>query len=98
MVSRFESLDGGRTAATQSVIRDLLTVIDFFIDLEGNITQLLSADTFEVNGQRVCFTNTTVFAGGTEANIAIGVAVEVEGRFDEEDVLVAAEIEFLSSP
>jgi hypothetical protein len=70
-------------------------VIDFFVDIEGNITQILSEDTFEVNGQRVRFTDDTMFEGGREADLAIGVPVEVEGRFDAEDVLVATEIEFL---
>jgi hypothetical protein len=71
-------------------------IIDFFVDIEGTITQVISADTFEVNGQqRVRFTDDTVFEGGTADDIAIGVPVEVEGRFDAGDVLVATEIEFL---
>jgi hypothetical protein len=73
-------------------------VIDFFVDLEGIVTQGLAADnTFEVDGQRVRVTDDTVFEGGTETNITIGMPVEVEGRFDEDNVLVATEIEFLSS-
>jgi hypothetical protein len=70
-------------------------VIEFFVDIEGIITQIISEDTFAVNGRRVRFTDDTVFAGGTEADLAIGVPVEVEGRFDAEDILVATEIEFL---
>ena len=70
-------------------------VIDFFVDIEGIITQVISADTFEVNGQRVRFTDDTVFEEGTADDIALGVPVEVEGRFDAEGVLVATEIEFL---
>jgi Domain of unknown function (DUF5666) len=70
-------------------------VIDFFVDIEGIITQVISADTFEVNGQRVRFTADTVFEEGTINDIAVDVPVEVEGRFDAEGVLVATEIEFL---
>jgi hypothetical protein len=43
----------------------------------------------------VRLTEDTVFEGGTEADLAIGVPVEVEGRFDAEGVFVATEIEFL---
>jgi hypothetical protein len=67
--------------------------IDFFIDLEGIITRVISADLFEVDGQRVRLTPLTVFERGTAADIAVGVGVEVAGFFDEEDVLVAAEID-----
>ena len=70
-------------------------VVDFFIDLEGIITRGLAADnTFEVDGQTVRLTDDTVFEGGTAADIAIGVPVEVEGFFDEEGVLVAIEVDF----
>jgi hypothetical protein len=69
--------------------------IDFFIDLEGTITQVLSADTFEVDGQLVRLTPLTAFERGTAADIAVGVDVEVAGFFDEEGVLIAAEIDIL---
>jgi hypothetical protein len=71
------------------------TEIDFLIDIEGIITRITSADTFEVNGQPVRFTPDTVFEGGTAADLAVDVPVEVEGFFDEDGVLVATEIGFL---
>jgi hypothetical protein len=62
---------------------------------EGSITRLISADTFEPSGQPVRLTPETVFEGGTAADLAVNVRVEVEGRFDTESVLVATEIAFL---
>ncbi len=50
---------------------------------------------FEVNGQPVRLTPNTVFEGGTAADLALNVPVEVTGFFDGEQVLVATEIEFL---
>jgi Domain of unknown function (DUF5666) len=71
-------------------------VVDFTVDIEGSITRDLSADdTFEVDGQVVQLTPATVFEGGTAADIAVDVRVEVAGRFDAENRFVAAEIEFL---
>ena len=69
--------------------------IDFFSDLEGIITRVLSADLFEVDGQLVRLTPLTVFERGTAANIAVGVGVEVAGFLDAEGTFVAAEIDFL---
>jgi hypothetical protein len=66
------------------------------IELEGTITRVRSADTFEVEGQLVRHTDATVFEGGTADDIEVDVHVEVEGSFDEEGALVAAEIDFFS--
>jgi hypothetical protein len=72
------------------------TVVDFFIDLEGIITQGLTADnTFEVDGQTVRLTPDTELVGGTASDIAIGVPVDVEGFLDEAGVFVAIEVEFI---
>jgi hypothetical protein len=79
--------------ATDGVL--VATEINFLIDLEGIITRVTSADTFEVNGQPVRFTPDTVFEGGTAADLAVDVPVEVEGFFATDGVLVATEIEFL---
>lgn len=65
------------------------------VERQGIITRVTSADTFEVNGQPVRITPDTVFEGGTVEDIAVGRRIEVEGRFDEDGVLVATEIEFL---
>jgi hypothetical protein len=78
---------------TQGVL--VATEISFLTDLEGIITAVISADTFEIDGQLVRFTPETVFEGGTAADIAVGVSVEVEGFFDTQGVLIATEIGFL---
>jgi hypothetical protein len=71
------------------------TEIDFLVELEGIITRVTAADAFEVDGQPVRLTPATVFEGGTAADIAVNVRVEVEGFFDAAGVLVATEIGFL---
>ncbi len=65
------------------------------IELEGIITRVTSASTFEVNGQPVRITDNTVFQGGTVNDIAVDVDVEVEGFLDVDGVFVATEVEFL---
>jgi hypothetical protein len=69
--------------------------IDFFVELEGRITRIITADTFAINGQTVRFTPTTMFENGTAANLAPNVRVEIAGFLAIDGVLVAAEIEFL---
>ena len=71
------------------------TEIEFFVDIEGLITRVSSADSFEVDGQPVRITPDTVFEDGTAADIAVAVRVEVEGRYDASGVLVALAISFL---
>jgi hypothetical protein len=68
---------------------------DDAFELQGIITRLTSADTFEISGQPVRLTSATVFEGGTAADLAVDVRVEVEGLFDTDGVLVATEIAFL---
>jgi Domain of unknown function (DUF5666) len=64
------------------------------IELQGIVTQDLAADnTFEVNGQTVQLTDDTAFEGGTAANIAVDVRIEVEGVFDADGVIIAQEVE-----
>ena len=63
------------------------------VELQGIITKVMSADTFEVNGQPVRLTPDTVFERGTRDNIAENVAVEVEGVFAAGGTIVAEEVE-----
>jgi hypothetical protein len=66
--------------------------------LEGIITRIIAADTFEVKlevgVQIVRHTQTTTFEGGTVSDIAADQRVEVEGVFDADRILVAQEIDF----
>lgn len=75
--------------------RLVATEIDFFSEIEGRISRVTAPHLFEVNGQPVRLTPNTVFEGGTAADLALNVPVEVTGFFDGEQVLVATEIEFL---
>jgi cytochrome c-type biogenesis protein CcmE len=63
------------------------------VELQGIITRVISADTFVVNGQPVQITPDTVFERGTRDNIAENVAVEVEGVFAADGLIVVGEVE-----
>ncbi len=63
-------------------------------DLEGLVTRYVSSVDFDVAGQRVTTTGTTVYQGGGAANLALGANVEVEGGFDANARLIATRIEF----
>ena len=63
-------------------------------DLEGLVTRYVSSVDFDVAGQRVTTTGTTVYQGGVAANLALGANVEVEGGFDANARLIASRIEF----
>lgn len=63
-------------------------------DLEGLVTRYVSSLDFDVAGQRVTTTGTTVYEGGGAANLALGANVEVEGGFAANASLVASRIEF----
>jgi hypothetical protein len=61
---------------------------------EGLITSFVSATDFAVAGQRVTTTASTTYEGGNAANLAADVAVEVEGRFNAQGVVVATKVQF----
>jgi hypothetical protein len=63
-------------------------------DLEGLVTRFVSATDFDVAGQRVTTNATTRYEGGTAANLALDVNVEVEGGFDATGRIVATRVEF----
>ena len=66
-------------------------------EVEGLVTRFASATDFDVAGQRVTTTGSTVFVGGTAANLGPDVKLEVEGTLDAGGVLVAAKVEFKRS-
>jgi|APFre7841882724_1041349.scaffolds.fasta_scaffold09720_3 hypothetical protein len=63
-------------------------------ELEGLVTRFASTADFDVAGQRVAATASTRYEGGTAANLALNVSVEVEGAFDAAGRVVAETIEF----
>ena len=63
--------------------------------LEGMITRFASASDFDVNGRRVSTSAATEFDDGTAADLALNVAVEVEGTIDSSGVLAASKVRIL---
>ena len=66
---------------------------DDFAEIEGLVTRFVSASDFDVSNFPVVTNAQTEFEGGTAADIAPNVKVEVEGDIDANGVLVAREIE-----
>lgn len=67
---------------------------DCGMELEGYISRLNSATSFDVDGFPVMLTSTTVFEDGSSADLALNVKVEVNGFVDADGVLVAGKVEF----
>jgi hypothetical protein len=63
------------------------------VELEGLVMNFNSATDFEVDGGKVTTHASTVFEGGTVADLANGLRVEVHGTLDANQVLVADRIE-----
>jgi len=63
------------------------------VEQEGLITRFASAMDFDVAGAKVTTTMDTRYEGGTAADLALNVQVEVRGMLDASGVLVADEIE-----
>jgi Domain of unknown function (DUF5666) len=63
------------------------------VELEGLVMNFVSATDFEVDGAKVTTTTTTMYKGGSAADLANDVRVEVRGSLDANQVLVADEIE-----
>lgn len=64
------------------------------IEREGLITRFASATDFDVAGEAVTTTSSTVFRNGTAADLALNVKVEVEGMLNSSNVLVASVVSF----
>ncbi|MEZ5500913.1 MAG: DUF5666 domain-containing protein [Steroidobacteraceae bacterium] len=57
--------------------------------VEGLVTSTLAAGAFSLNGQPFILTASTVFAGGTAADLVAGQKAQAEGRFDAAGRIVA---------
>lgn len=60
--------------------------------LQGLITRFASSSDFDVDGHPVSTSASTRFDGGTAADLALNVQVEVEGTIDASGVLMADEV------
>lgn len=65
-------------------------------EIEGFVTALTTTSDFTVNSTRVRTTGSTIFSGGLQSEIAVGVKLEVEGSLAN-GVLTATEVEFEDS-
>ena len=63
-------------------------------EIEGLVTRFVSAADFDVSGQRITTTASTVYEGGTSANLALDANVEIEGGFDASGRVVARKVQF----
>lgn len=63
------------------------------LEIEGFITRFASAEDFDVAGQPVTTTSSTLFEGGSAADLGLNIKVEVEGDIDANGVLVATEVD-----
>ena len=64
-----------------------------YVELEGYITRFGSAADFDVSGLPVITTSSTVFEGGTSADLNLNLKVEVDGNVNSNGVLVAEKVE-----
>lgn len=64
------------------------------IDIEGEITEIISTSEIIVAGIRIILNDNTEFENGNTTSIEVGHYVEVEGRFDDTLQLIAEELEF----
>ncbi len=67
-------------------------------EVEGYITRFVSPTDFDVAGIKVTTNSRTDYEGGTAADLALNVKVEVEGEVNAAGVLVADEIEIRVQP
>ena len=93
------ALDGSGTLVASRVEKESESggTSDDDADYEGLITRFVSATDFSVDGQRVTTASATAYEGGTVADLALDVSVEVEGRFNSAGVIVASKVQFRRS-
>lgn len=90
------TLDGMTLAATEVEVDDDLEQrlgAGTEVEIEGLI-ESVQGDDSTLRGLTVRFDANTEFDDGGPDNIAVGIAVEVEGRLNDDGVLLATEIEF----
>ena len=74
--------------------RDRLCDSDCDFEIEGYVTAFVSATEFEVDGQPVTTTGSTVYVNGAVDTIALDVKLAVDGTVDADGVLIADRIVF----
>ena len=74
--------------------RDQLCDSDCQFEVEGYVTAFVSATEFDVDGQAVTTTDSTVYVNGTVDSLALDVRLAVDGTVDTDGVLIADRIVF----
>lgn len=64
------------------------------VEIEGFVSELTDNGSFEIHGIRINVVETTEFEHGNLENLRSGALVEVEGVFNDDDVIIAREIRF----
>jgi hypothetical protein len=67
---------------------------DCDVELEGYVSAVASASSFELNGVPVIINSGTSFEDGTAADIALNARLEVDGFINADGVVVATEVDF----
>jgi Domain of unknown function (DUF5666) len=86
---------GGLLMATRLELRtdkELKPDADGEAEIEGLVTRFGSATDFDVAGRTIATTATTMFEGGSAADLALNVRVEVEGTADNTGLLTAIKV------
>lgn len=63
------------------------------VDLDGTISRFASPTDFDVAGRKVSTSSSTIFEGGTAADLAVNVSVEIQGSLDSSGTIQAAKVE-----
>ncbi|MEM8814464.1 MAG: DUF5666 domain-containing protein [Pseudomonadota bacterium] len=90
------TLGGGELLATSVELEDndLGAAAGDDAEVEGIITRFVSAADFDVNGVPVTTNASTSFDNGSSTDLALNVAIEVEGEVNASGVIVAESIDF----
>jgi len=86
----------GALNATRLELRSGKEVVpdrDGQVDLDGLISRFASATDFDVAGRKVSTSSSTSFDGGTAADLALNVSVEIEGTLDTSGTIQATKVE-----
>lgn len=97
LVTGLEFGDGGEFIATKIELRydqEVMPKAGDMVNLQGVISDFVSATEFVVAGFPVTTTSSTVYENGTVADLAAGAEVCVVGTLDANGVLVATRIRF----
>ena len=86
---------GGELVATRVELKNALPDVadGVHVEIQGFITRFASPEDFDVTSLPVTTNASTVFEGGTAADLGLNIKVEVEGDIDSNGVLVATKVD-----